>query len=91
MQKESLYHFVSKNAFNIDGLGPKIIDQLIDKGLIKDAADMFDLTVGDLEPLERFAEKSAKNLVQAIAIAKKINLDKFIYALALDMWVNKPP
>jgi len=83
VQKESLYHFVSKDAFNIDGLGPKIIDQLIEVGLIKDAADIFDLNVGDLEPLERFAEKSAQNLISAIAAARSIELAKFIYALGI--------
>jgi DNA ligase (NAD+) len=83
VQKESLYHFVSKDAFNIDGLGPKIIDQLIEVGLIKDAADFFDLTTGDLEPLERFAEKSAQNLITAIAAAKTIELARFIYALGI--------
>jgi len=83
IQKEHLYHFVSKPAFNIEGLGPKIIDQLIEAGLIKDAAQIFDLTAGDLEPLERFAEKSAANLVTAIAKAKRIPLHRFIYALGI--------
>ncbi len=83
IQKEHLYHFVSKPAFNIEGLGPKIIDQLIEAGLIKDASQLFDLTVGDLEPLERFAQKSAANLVAAIAKAKRIPLHRFIYALGI--------
>lgn len=83
VQKEALYHFVSKDAFNIDGLGPKIIDKLIEVGLIKDAADIFDLKPGDLEPLERFAEKSAQNLISAIAAAQTIELAKFIYALGI--------
>jgi len=83
VQKEGLYHFVSKDAFNIEGLGPRIIDQLIEEGLIKDAADIFDLKVGDLEPLARFAEKAAANLVAAITGAKQISLDRFIYALGI--------
>ena len=83
IQKEHLYHFVSKPAFNIEGLGPKIIDQFIEAGLIKDASQIFDLTAGDLEPLERFAEKSATNLVTAIAQAKRIPLHRFIYALGI--------
>ncbi len=83
MQQEQLYHFVSKNAFNIVGLGPKIIDQLIDEGLIKDAADIFDLTKGDLEPMDRFADKAASNLIQSINLAKKITLPRFIYALGI--------
>ncbi len=83
MQQEQLYHFVSKNAFNIVGLGPKIIDQLIDEGLIEDAADIFDLTKGDLEPMDRFADKAASNLIQSINLAKKITLPRFIYALGI--------
>ncbi|MFN3302004.1 MAG: NAD-dependent DNA ligase LigA, partial [Patescibacteria group bacterium] len=82
-QRRYLYHFVSKKAFDIEHLGPKIIDQLVNEGLIKDAADIFSLTQGDLEPLERFAEKSAQNLVEAIKKAKKIPLTRFIYALGI--------
>lgn len=82
-EKEKLYHFVSKGAFDIDGLGPKIIDQLLNVGLIKDASDLFSLQAGDLESLEGFAKKSAENLVKAIAKAKNISLDKFLYALGI--------
>ncbi len=83
VQREHLYHFVSKPAFNIEGLGPKIIDQLLDAGLIKDASQIFDLTEGDLQPLERFAEKSAANLVKAIEQSKRISLARFLYALGI--------
>ena len=83
VEKERLIHFVSKKAFNIDGLGPKIIEQLINEGLLISPADLFKLTPGDLKPLERFAEKSAQNLVEAIQGAKKIELAKFIYALGI--------
>ena len=81
--KERIYHFVSKKAFDIEGLGPKIIDQLINEGLIKDAADIFTLTKGDLEPLERFAEKAADNLTQAIEQSKTVDLSRFIIALGI--------
>lgn len=81
--REKLYHFVSRAAFDFDGLGPKIIDQLLDSGLIKDAADLFNLTKGDLEPLERFAEKSAQNLIEAIAARKQITLPRFINSLGI--------
>lgn len=81
--RQNLYHFVSRPAFNIDGLGPKIIDQLLNQGLIKDAADIFTLAKGDLKPLERFAEKSAENLINSIKAAKKIPLARFIYALGI--------
>lgn len=83
LERRYLYHFVSKKAFDIEHLGPKIIDQLVNEGLIKDAADIFSLTQGDLEPLERFAEKSAQNLVEAIKKAKKILLPRFIYSLGI--------
>ena len=77
------YHFVSKGAFNIVGLGHKIIDRLIDANLISDPADLFKLEVGDILSLERFAEKSAKNLIKAIQSKKQITLSRFIYALGI--------
>lgn len=83
VQSEKLRHFVSRQCFDIDGLGPKILDQLLSVGLIKDAADIFTLTHGDLEPLQRFAEKSADNLVVAISKAKNISLVRFINALGI--------
>src|SRR3989338_5031076 len=82
-QKRNFYHFVSRTAFNIDGLGPKIIDKLLNEGLVQDPADLFDLKEGDLSPLERFAEKSAENLVKTISEKKEITLSKFIYALGI--------
>jgi DNA ligase (NAD+) len=82
-QRQRIEHFVSKKGFDIVGLGPKIVNQLMDEGLISDPADIFFLTEGDLLPLERFAEKSAKNLVEAIQKSKKISLAKFIYALGI--------
>lgn len=82
-EKERVIHFVSKKAFDIDGLGEKIVEQLMDEGLIKNIADIFTLKQGDLEPLERFAEKSAANLINAIRIAKKVSLPRFIFALGI--------
>jgi DNA ligase (NAD+) len=82
-KREFFYHFVSKGAFDIQGLGPKIIDRLLDEGLIQDPADLFDLKEGDLLPLERFGEKSAKNLILAIQSRKKIDLARFIFALGI--------
>lgn len=79
----SLNHLVSKGAFEIDGLGPKIMQQLVEQTLVHDASDIFKLSVGDLEPLERFAEKSAQNLVDSIKNARQIELDRFIYALGV--------
>jgi DNA ligase (NAD+) len=80
-ERRYFYHFVK--SFDILGLGPKIIDRLLDEGLIEDPADLFLLKEGDLLPLERFAEKSAKNLVNAIQSKKEITLAKFIYALGI--------
>jgi DNA ligase (NAD+) len=82
-QLRSLIHFVSKKAFNIDGLGKKIVEQLMQEGLIKNAADIFTLTVGDIAPLERFAEKSAENLIDSIQQAKKTTLARFIFGLGI--------
>ena len=82
-KRENLYHFTSKKAFDIEGLGPKIIDKLTDENLTSSAADIFTLQPGDLVPLERFAEKSAKNLIEAIQKSKKISLAKFIFALGI--------
>jgi len=82
-RRRYLYHFVSKSAFDIEGLGPKIIDQLLKENLITQAADLFELKEGDLVPLERFAEKSAKNLIKAIQSKKEITFPRFIYALGI--------
>lgn len=83
IQKEQIYHFVSKKAFNIIGLGPKIIDNFYDLGIIKDEADIFHLTREIIEPLQRFAEKSSENIIASIENSKKITLAKFIYALGI--------
>lgn len=82
-QRRNFYHFVSKSAFNIDGLGSKIIDKLLDEGLVQDPSDLFDLKEGDIAPLERFAEKSAENLINSIKRRKEIDLARFIYALGI--------
>jgi DNA ligase (NAD+) len=76
-------HFVSRQAMDIDGLGPKIIEQLINVGLIKEKSDLYELKEGDLKPLERFAEKSALNLISSIEKSKIIPLNRFIYALGI--------
>jgi DNA ligase (NAD+) len=81
--RRGILHFASKTAMDIDGLGEKIIDQLIDQGLVKEIADLYRLTEADLMPLERFAEKSAGNLVAAIKKSKAVSLARFIYALGI--------
>src|SRR3989344_2255044 len=82
-KRRYFYHFISKGAFNIVGLGPKIVDRLIEQGLVSDPSDLFELEEGDLVPLERFAEKSAKNLISAIQSRKKISFPRFIYTLGI--------
>ncbi len=79
----SINHFVSKKGFNVEGLGPKIVNQLMNSGLIKDATEIFTLKKGDLSLLDRFAEKSADNLIKAIEQSKKISFSNFIYALGI--------
>jgi DNA ligase (NAD+) len=81
--RETLYHFASRAAFNIEGLGPKIIDKFLDEGLISDAADIFELQKGDIAALERFGEKSAKNIVAEVAEKKHVTLPRFLYALGI--------
>jgi DNA ligase (NAD+) len=78
-----LRHWTAKNAMDIEGLGPKIIEQLVKQGLVRDISDFYKLTINDLTPLERFAEKSATNLIEAIAAKKEVELAKFIYALGI--------
>jgi DNA ligase (NAD+) len=83
VEKENIIHFVSRKGFDIEGLGGKIVEQLMSEGLISNFADIFELKTGDLEPLERFAEKSADNLVRAIEKSKKIEFPKFLFALGI--------
>jgi DNA ligase (NAD+) len=82
-QRRYFYYFISKGAFDIVGLGPKIVERLVDEGLISDPADLFLLKEGDVLPLERFAEKSASNLISSIQAKKKITLPRFIYSLGI--------
>ena len=99
-QKKQFHHFVSRGAFNVVGLGPKIIGKLLDSGLISDPADLFRLEVGDIIHLgdsasgkkkknsktamiQGFAQKSTQNLIESIAVKKRITLAKFIYALGI--------
>ncbi|MDE6375636.1 MAG: NAD-dependent DNA ligase LigA, partial [Ligilactobacillus sp.] len=81
--KESLTHFASRNAMNIDGLGPRIIEQLFDKKLIKDAAGLYNLTFDELLTLDKFKEKSANNLLQAIEQSKANSLERLLFGLGI--------
>jgi len=81
--KESLLHFAGRHAMNIDGLGEKIVDQLVEKGIVKDVADLYALKQDEVANLERMAEKSAQNLLEEIAASKKNPLSRLIFALGI--------
>ncbi len=80
---EGLIHFASRGAMDIDGLGPAVVTQLVEAGLVKDVSDLYNLTLEQLLKLERFADKSAENLVRAIADSKENPLHRLIFALGI--------
>src|SRR6516164_10190101 len=80
-RKESILHYAGRHAMDIDGLGEKIVDQFVDKGLVKDVADLYALELEQVAELERMAEKSAQNLLDEIEASKKQPLSRVIYAL----------
>jgi DNA ligase (NAD+) len=82
--RKRLYHFVSKGALNADGVGPKIIDALMDNGLVSTHEDLFTLKVGDIEGLPGFKEKSAQNIVDALERAKEMPLHRLLVGLSID-------
>ena len=82
-RRESLIHFASRHAMNIDGLGEKIVDQLVSAGMVKDFADLYHLDAQKLAGLERMAEKSAENLLREIEGSKSSDLSRLIYALGI--------
>lgn len=82
-RKQAILHFASRRALDIDGLGEKLVDQLIDRELVHTPADLYKLNIDTLSRLERMAEKSARNLVTAIERSKKTTLSRFIYALGI--------
>ena len=81
--KGRLRHFASRRAMDIDGLGTKLIDQLVDRDLVRDVADLFRLTEEGVAALERMAEKSASNLIRALERAREVDLGRFLYALGI--------
>jgi len=81
--KESVQHYAGRHAMNIDGLGEKIVDQLVEKRMVKDIADLYSLKVDEVAELERMGEKSAQNLIDEIDGSKKQPLDRLIYALGI--------
>ena len=83
-RKERIRHFVSKKGFDIDGLGKKLVEQLVNEELLTSFADLFSLKKEQLTPLDRMADKSAQNLITAIDSARQIPLHRFIFALGID-------
>jgi DNA ligase (NAD+) len=81
----TILHFASRGVMNIDGMGESLVAQLIDKGLVKNVADIYDLTKKDLLTLERFADKSAQNILDEIENSKKLPLERVIYGLGIRM------
>jgi DNA ligase (NAD+) len=81
--KEGIVHFVARDAMNLDGVGPSLIDQLLEKGLIKDVADLYYLNKEDLLGLERMGEKSVQNAMNAIEESKDRSLDRLVFALGI--------
>jgi DNA ligase (NAD+) len=82
-RKQALWHFASRRAIDIEGLGDKLVEQLVDQNLVRTPADLYRLTLADLANLERMGEKSATNLLAAIEHSKKTTLARFIYALGI--------
>ncbi len=82
-RRESLLHFASRHAMDIDGLGDKLVDQLVEKEIVKDMADLYGLRLSDVEPLERMGRKSAENLLDEIEKSKQASLARLIFALGI--------
>ncbi|MEI7430151.1 MAG: NAD-dependent DNA ligase LigA [Betaproteobacteria bacterium] len=82
-RKQALIHFASRRALDIEGLGDKLVEQLVDKGLVQTPADLYTMSLDTLSSLDRMAEKSASNLLEAIGRSKQTTLARFIYALGI--------
>src|SRR5207249_4215924 len=82
-RKQALRHFASRHAMDIEGLGEKLIDQLVDSGRVRTPADIYRLQASDLAALERMADKSAANVIGAIDNSRRTTLARFIYALGI--------
>lgn len=81
--KERIRHFASRGAMDIEGLGDKLVNQLVEKDLVKDFSDLYHLSKEGLASLERLAEKSAENILKALEVSKEVTLERFIYALGI--------
>jgi len=84
-KKEGIKHFASRRAMDIDGLGDKLVDQMVDDGMIDDVADLYSLNVDQIKSMDRMAEKSATNLFEALLKSKDTTLPRFLYALGIPL------
>jgi DNA ligase (NAD+) len=82
-RKQAIKHFASRRAMDIEGLGDKLVEQLVDRALVNDVGDLYTLSLDEVAGLERMAEKSATNLIEAIATSRQTTLERFIYALGI--------
>ncbi len=82
-RKQALLHFASRRAMNIEGLGEKLTDQMVERNIVRTPADLYRLGVGALAELDRMGEKSAKNIVDAISKSKRVSLERFVYSLGI--------
>jgi DNA ligase (NAD+) len=90
-RKQSIRHFASRRAMDIEGLGDKLVEQLVDKALVRDVADLYALDIERVAALERMAPRSAGNLVAAIAGSKRTTLARFLFALGRKSGRPRPP
>src|SRR6202035_4825612 len=81
--RETILHFASRGVMNIDGIGDALVNQLTDRGLVKNVADIYKLTKAQLLSLERMGDKSAQNVLNEIANSKKLPLERVIYGLGI--------
>ena len=81
--REALRHFVSRGAFDVEGVGPRVIDAFLGAGIMRDAADLFTIREGDISSLPRFGEKSAQNIVRELKEKRRVSLKRFIYSLGI--------
>ncbi|MEZ4103222.1 MAG: hypothetical protein R3B55_01505 [Candidatus Paceibacterota bacterium] len=91
IKREEMIHFVSKKGMNIVGLGDKIVEFLMDEGLVTERKDFFELKAGDIEGYEGFKEKSINNLLESIRESRKVVLNKFIYSWEFVMSAKRQP
>ncbi len=83
--KQTIQHFASRNAMDIEGLGVKLVEQMVDQGLVNNPADLYSLAAGTLASLERMAEKSATNLLEALQRSKDVSADRFLFSLGIPL------